>query len=165
MFSHMKWREFQSCGRNKRVKTWRVAQDGEWYVIEHGLLGGKMQTTRDRPGPKGREGTASHMTAEENCAFNIERLVRRKTEKGYVELSDDGVVPAATAQWNASLDFSKKLPKQFCPYKPIPERGLSVDELKTLCDEDRAIFTRKRDGECHLLVHHDDGWRIYSRRM
>lgn len=160
-------REFRAATRTGKTKVWSIGldeSDPEVYRIRYGQLDGKMQEKSDRPGPKGKEGTKSHMTASENCLFHMEREIRKKIEKGYVEYVDGNPIgPVATT----SIDFSKPLPKNFCPYKPLTEKRFSDKKHRELFRKGRAIYTVKRDGECHIAVHHTGGmgWRIYSRRM
>ncbi len=155
----MAWREFRFARSGKADLVWKIEQDGESYRTQHGQLDGAMQEFSDTPGPKGAEDTAAYVNALDNCAFHVAREIRKKTESGYIEYKDGQPL---TEQVDG-IDFEKALPKCFCGYKP--QTSIAPEALKKLHKKGQARYTRKYDGMCHLLVNHNDGWRVYTRRM
>ena len=160
------WREFHGTTRTGDTKVWMIRQDGDTYHVRHGKLGGKMQDTGGCPGPKGKVDASNYMDAVANCTFNMERLIRKKEEKGYVEQVDgQAKLSEHSAKTADTVDFSRPLPSNFCPHKPWSEKKLTAKKHEKIFKTGRARYTRKRDGECCLMVHHtgDLGWRIYTR--
>lgn len=156
----MNWREFRRKGRGKKAPLlWKIAQQGESYTTESGMLGGAMQTFSDTPGSKGKTGTKAFVTPKDNCTFHVSREIRKKTEKGYIEYVDGEPLTEAITE----IDPKKELPKNFCSYKP--QTSITESALRKLHAEGRARYTRKQDGMCHLAYHHPWGWEIYTRGM
>lgn len=154
----MNYREFK-IGKGNKVQIWKIAQDGESFTTEHGQENGKMQVFSDTPGDKGKPDTKGYVSAVDNAKFHVEREIRKKTEHGYIEYVDGRPVSEQITE----IDFKKFLPKNFCSYKP----QTSIDEkaLEKLHKTGKAFYTRKLDGQCHIAVHHEFGWEIYTRRM
>lgn len=151
-------REFRNKKGNK-VWIWKISQDGESYHTEHGLQDGKMQTFSDRPGDKGKPDTKAYVNALDNCKFHVSREIRKKEEHGYIEYVDGKPVKETVTE----ISPDKFLPKNFCSYKP--QTSIKDTTLQRLHKENRAKYTRKYDGMCHVAMHHTSGWEIYSRRM
>lgn len=155
----MKWREFRRKS-GKTIWYWKIVQDGDSYSTEHGQLDtDKPQTFSDTPGPKGKEETKAYVNALDNCAFHVEREIRKKEERGYIEYVDGEPV----SQEVTELDFNKCLPKNFCSYKP--QTSISESALVKIHKAGRARYTRKYDGMQHVCCKHPWGWEIYTRRM
>ena len=155
----MKSREFQRKS-GKAIWYWKIAQDGESYSTEHGQIGtDKPQTFSDTPGPKGKEDTKAYVNAVDNCAFHVEREVRKKEERGYIEYVNGEPLKEEVTE----LVFSKCLPKNFCSYKP--QTSITDAALAKIHDAGRARYTRKYDGMQHVCCKHPWGWEIYTRRM
>lgn len=152
-------REFRLI-KSGRTQVWSVGEvDDDTYCTEHGLLGGMLQRFEDRPGEKGKEATKAYVSPHDNMLFNIDREIRKKVENGYREFVDGGLLGARVDE----IDFSLPLPKHFCASKP--KSSIESAALEKLCSANRATFTRKVNGFCHVACHHTDGWHIYSRRM
>lgn len=153
------WQEYRLVKRG-RVQVWKIRQDGDFFVTQHGILDGGQQEFRDRPGEKGKAGTKAYLSAEDNCRFNIEREVRKKVENGYREWKDGEWVGEERKE---EILWDQPLPKNFCASKP----KTSIDETALLKLEahGRLLLSRKVNGFCHIAAHHQYGWRIYSRRM
>lgn len=147
--------------KGKKTWIWKIAQDGESYTTEHGLLDGAKQTFSDTPGPKGKVGTKAFVSAEDNATFNLKREIRKKIENGYIEYIDGQPVTKQIT----SIDFNEYLPKNFCPYKPMVTPDDNGATIKKIFKAGKARATRKRDGMNHILVHHTFGWEVYSRRI
>lgn len=152
------WREFHLVKQGK-THVWRIRQTNEEYVTEHGQMGGKFQTFTDKPGDKGKVGTKAYVDPIANTTFHVSREIREKTECGYREFVNGQLVGNVAT----SIDFNVQLPKNFCSYKP--KTSIEPSALKKLDDKHQILYTRKLDGQCHLAVHHTDGWKFYSRRM
>ncbi len=154
----MTWREFRFTS-GKKVLVWEICQNDESYETKHGQLNGAMQTFSDRPGDKGKENTKAYVNAIDNCTFHVEREIRKKIEKGYVEYLDGKSV----ADQVTELKFDQFLPKNFCSYKP--QTSIEEVTLQKIHKSGKARYSRKYDGMAHLAVHHTHGWEIYTRRM
>lgn len=155
-------REFRkTTGRGKKPQVWFIGKDKdpEVYVVRWGIIDGAQQETRDRPGSCGVEGHSDFQTPSEYAQFCIDREVRKKLEQGYVEY----VNGKPLSEVATTIDFSKPLPKNLCFYKP--QLKIEDEALEKLDKNNRAIWTLKRDGMCHIAVKHNNGWEIYSRRM
>ncbi len=155
----MSFREFKFNSGKSALLLWRIKQAGDTYIIEHGLEGGAMQTALDRPGPKGKEGSKAYLDGAANCLVHIEREIKKKIDKGYIEYIDGKPL---SIQIN-EIDFTKGLPKNFCGYKP--QTSIEDAALVKLHKSGKARYTRKYDGFCHIAAHLTTGWEIYSRRM
>ena len=151
------WQEYR---RDDRV--WKIRQDGEWFYTEHGKLDGAMQNTSDRPGPKGKVDSKAFVSAEDNAKFNVERQIRKKTESGYVLFDPTQAMGESTTE-PGTIDFSKRLPKNFTAYKP--QTSIEPAALEKLFHEKKARLTRKYDGQSFISCKHTYGWEIYTRRM
>jgi len=156
----MTWQEFRMKRTNGASPLlWMIKQDGERYYTQSGQLAGKMQKFSDVPGDKGKPDSKAYVNAIDNCAWHILREIRKKLEKGYIEYIDG----KPTEEQVTELDFDKCLPKNFCGYKP--QTDIKVAALAKLHKAGNARYSLKKDGMCHLAVHHSFGWEIYSRRM
>lgn len=153
------WREFQRKS-GKAQLYWKIRQDGESYTTEHGQVGTtNPQTFSDTPGPKGKEGTKAYVNAVDNCTFNMEREIRKKVEKGYVEYVNGQPLEEEITE----INFNKCLPKNFCTYKP--QTSISESALNKIHNAGNTHYSRKFDGMQHVACHHSWGWEIYTRRM
>lgn len=152
-------RQFRFKGKKSADLVWEIEQRGDTYITRHGILGGVIQEFSDRPGDKGKPGTKAYVDPESNCKFNLEREVRKKLEHGYVEYVNEEPV----AEQISSLDFAGFLPKNFAAYKP--QTSIEPVVLEKLHKTGQAFYSRKYDGFCHILVHQESGWEIYSRRV
>lgn len=154
------WREFRREGRGKNATlVWKIKQEGDTLITEHGQLDGAMQTFSDKPGDKGKPGTKAYLSPVDNCSFHVLREIRKKEEAGYSEFIDGKYVTEVAT----SIDFNKVLPKNFTGYKP--QTDISESTLEKIHKAGKARYTRKFDGQQHALVKHPWGWEIYSRRM
>lgn len=152
-------REFRFEGKKTAPLVWEITQNGDSYTTVHGMLEGAMQSFSDTPGPKGKPGTKAYVDAVANCSFNVDREIRKKTEHGYVEYVEGKPVSVQVNE----IDFNKTLPKNFSSFKP--QTDIEPKALEKLHKAGLARYTRKYDGMCHLMVHHPQGWRVYTRRM
>lgn len=157
------WREFRRESHSKKDKTlfWRIRQDKDSYTTEHWQGdGGAVQSFKDIPGDKGKPDTKAYMGAVDNATFSINREIRKKEEHGYVEYVDGN--PLTTIA--TSIDFSKPLPKNFCPLKP--QSSISDSAHEKIHKSGKARYSRKFDGFGTIFVFSDfGGWQAYSRRM
>jgi len=153
------WREFRFVRDGQADLVWMIKQDAESYFTRHGQLNGKFQEYSDTPGDKGKLGTKAYVDPVSNCTEHVVREIRKKTENGYVEYVD-GV---ATKKQASNVDFSNSLPKSFCSFKP--QTDIKKNALEKLHKRGLARYSRKRDGMCHIAVHHTTGWELYTRRM
>ena len=98
--------------------------------------------TADKPGPKGKRGTKAHVSAEDNAIFHMDRMIRKKTEEGYVEVGLDGnLLLGGSAD---EIDFTTELPKNLCFSKPR-----NTVTRKFIEEEDairNLLYTRKING-------------------
>jgi hypothetical protein len=135
------------------VTEWGAIKDGKRK--QHGK-------TKDRPGPKGKEGTKGWVSAQDNACFNSDRLIRKKVEEGYVEVGLDGrsLVGGSADE----IVHDQPLPKNLCFSKP--RNSISQKALLKLEQNDDLILTRKYNGM--MVIAHIDregDAHIYSRRM
>jgi len=155
----MNWREFRFVRKGKASLVWMIKQDRDSYSTRHGQYEGQMQEYSDIPGDKGKPGTKAYVDPVSNCVFHVEREIRKKTESGYVEYVDGKPIEKQVDK----ISFDEHLPKSFCSYKP--QTSIKHKQLQALHDKDLARYSRKRDGQCHLMVKHTWGWEIYTRRI
>lgn len=154
----MNWREFRLT-KNKRTQIWKIRQNGESYETEHGILDGAMQNFSDIPGDKGKPETKAYVNATDNCAFHISREIRKKIEHGYIEFVDGKLVSEQVNE----IVWDKPLPKNFCGYKP--QTSIEPKALEKIHAQGLARYSRKYNGMCHVAVHHQWGWEVYTRRI
>jgi predicted DNA-binding WGR domain protein len=147
----------------------------EWGAVTDGVKN-QHGTTKDRPGPKGKPGTKSFMNASDNACFNMDRMIRRKVEEGYVEIGLDGrpllggtiespqyTILPRYAEGDV-IDFSEGLPKNLCFSKP--KNTVSEKFIAKLEADDNLILTRKINGMMIVCQITDSGQpRLYTRRM
>jgi predicted DNA-binding WGR domain protein len=179
-------REFRQTHGRSGERYWSISfeappgQPPEVIVTKWGSIkeGAKKQhgETKDRPGPKGKTGTKAFMSASDNACFNMDRLIRRKVEEGYVEVGLDGrpliggvvekpeyTVLPLYAEGDV-IDFSKALPKNMCFSKP--KNTVSEKFIAKLEADDNLILTRKVNGMMVICQVTDSGApRLYTRRM
>jgi hypothetical protein len=169
-------REFRQTKGRTGLRYWQIGFEAppgkppEVIVTAWGAVtkeGKRKQhgTTKDRPGPKGKKGTKSHMTASENACFNMDRLIRKKMEEGYQEVGLDGrPLVGGPADEAAVIPFDDILPKNLCFSKPrntVPEKF-----VQTLEDKGNLLLTRKMNGM--MVIAQICGGatiRLYTRRM
>jgi predicted DNA-binding WGR domain protein len=141
----------------------------EWGAVKDGV---KKQhgKTKDRPGPKGKAGTKAFVSAADNACFNMDRLIRKKIEEGYVEVGLDGRPllggPVEDPQYDTGpvISFSKPLPKNLCFSKP--KNTVTDKFLAKLEAANNIILTRKINGMMVIAQIMSDGTsRLYTRRM
>ena len=179
-------REFRQKHGRSGERYWSISFEAppgvppEIIVTEWGavLKGIKKQhgKTKDRPGPKGKAGTKAFMDAAENACFNMDRMIRKKVEEGYVEVGLDGRPllggPIENPQYNVlprydeegAIDFSVALPKNLCFSKP--KNTVSEKLIAKLEADNNLILTRKINGMMVICQITDDGQpRLYTRRM
>ena len=143
------------------VTEWGAVKDGT--KKEHGK-------TKDRPGPKGKAGTKAFMDASANACFNMDRLIRKKIEEGYVEVGLDGRPllggPVENPQYDTGpeIPFDDILPKNLCFSKP--KNNVSPKFVAKLEADNDLILTRKINGMMTIAQIMNDGRpRLYTRRM
>jgi ATP-dependent DNA ligase len=154
----MTFREFQLT-KGKKTLIWKIKQEGEKYITQHGQIDGAQQEFSDIPGSKGKEGTKAYVNAVDNCTFHISREIRKKLENGYIEFIDG----KPTSIQVTSLDFNECLPKNFTGYKP--QTSIEPAALEKLYKAGKARITRKYDGNQVIVYKNKFGWDIYTRRM
>jgi len=173
-------REFRQTHGRSGERYWSISFEAppgimpEVIVTEWGAIknGAKKQhgKTKDRPGPKGKAGTKAFMSAADNACFNMDRLIRKKIEEGYVEIGLDGRPllggPVEDPQYDVGpiISFQQPLPKNLCFSKP--KNTVSEKFLAKLEADDNIILTRKINGMmiiAQILV--DGTSRLYTRRM
>jgi hypothetical protein len=155
-------REFRRKNRNGKDQVWTIeidSKDPAVYITRWGILNGKFQETRDRPGSCGVKSHSDYQTPDVYAIFCMNREIRKKTEGGYIEYINGKPV----SKHKDLIDFTKQLPKRLTFYKP--KKKISDKALKKLEDEGRIVWTLKRDGMCHITVKRNDNIEIYSRRM
>lgn len=127
--------------------------------------------TEDMPGPKGKENTKAWVSAEENALFVCERLIRKKTEEGYVEVGLDGrPLVGSPLESPSVINFAEPLPKNLCFSKPLNSikearaRKLFAVDPKTGLPG--VICTRKINGMMVIAQTSPTGKvLLYTRRM
>lgn len=141
----------------------------EWGAVKDGT---KKQhgKTKDRPGPKGKPGTRAFMSAADNASFNMDRLIRKKIEEGYIEAGLDGrpLLGGAVGIPQHNIDpvvaFNAPLPKNLCFSKP--KNTVSEKFIAKLEADNNLILTRKVNGMMIIAQIMVDGTsRLYTRRM
>ena len=152
------WREFRLI-KNKKVLVWKIRCENDTYYTESGQLGGKQQNFSDKPGEKGKIDTKAYVDAVSNAKWNMDREIRKKEEQGYIEFIDGKL----KSEMISSIDFEKYLPKNFTSYKP--QTDISESSLEKIHNAGLARYTRKYDGQMHVIVKNSRGFEIYSRRM
>lgn len=173
-------REFRQTHGRTGERYWMISfeappgQPPETIVTKWGAIknGEKKQhgETKDRPGPKGKRGTKSYMDAAANACFNMDRMIRKKIEEGYVEIGLDGRPlvggPVEDPQYDAgpTIPFDEPLPKNLCFSKPkntVPEKF-----VRKLEDNGNLILTRKINGMLVVAQIDEKGVPyLYTRRM
>jgi hypothetical protein len=159
-------REFRQHHGRGGERYWRIdfvdpeTITTEWGHVKDGVRG-KPNRTKDKPGPKGKEGTKAWMSAADNAVFSADRLIRKKLEEGYVEVGLDGNPLVGGAA--DSIDFTTAFPKNLCFSKP--RNTMSDSTIKKWDKAEDLVFTRKINGMMVIVQASEDGTRIYSRRM
>lgn len=173
-------REFRQKHGRTGERYWAISfeappgQPPEVIVTEWGAIkdGKKKQhgKTKDRPGPKGKPHTKAYVNAADNAAFNMDRLIRRKVEEGYVEVGLDGrplvggPVEDPVYDVGPSIPFDDYLPKNLCFSKP--KNTVSDKFIAKLEAADNLILTRKINGMMVIAQIMSDGdIMLYTRRM
>jgi ATP-dependent DNA ligase len=146
------FREFYTTARTGKVRLWRIAVNGNAVITEFGEVNGKLQRVTDLADAI-NVGKANYKSPEEVAEDLANRMILEKTRQGY----------ATTIPENSGtiIDF-KRLPEMLSFYKPMNTVKPALDKHIAA---GTAWFTRKHDGEMMVIVKHEDGVDIYSRRM
>lgn len=159
-------REFRQTHGRGAERYWMVDVRGikvtsQWGAINNGVHK-EHGNTADVPGHKGKPGTKSFVTAEDNAVELHDRMIRKKLEEGYVEVGMDGkpLIGGSADE----IDHKKSLPKNLCFSKP--KNGVTEKRIMKLDADKNLIYTRKMNGM--MVVAHimsDRNVKLYSRRM
>jgi ATP-dependent DNA ligase len=136
-----------------KIKQWSIWTVKERVFVEWGLEGGKLQTT-DYEAKGMNIGKSNETSPSEQAELEAKALVTKKSDEGYTE----GDI--ADSIKNTKIDWSKPLPKAFCPCKPINKLTAKFKK------NGEWIAQRKRNGHCLVLHSTEVGKKhLYSRRM
>jgi len=149
-------REFRNTSRTGAVRVWRIAVVGNEIHTQFGQLDGKMQDVVELGEPK-NVGRSNEMTAEQDATFQAERMILKKTRKGYVESGTE------TEESEVSIISAETLPTNLCFYKPF---NSVTAAMKQKIEQSEAWLLRKYDGEMMVIRKTLEGQcEMYSRRM
>jgi len=125
--------------------------------VSYGQLEGKQQTTFDIITSGVNEGKKNSTTALQQAYLEMERKIIVQKDDGYKNTIEE-------AKEKQTIDFSKPFPKELCFYKP--KNKIEDDKLADLEKNNKAIFTKKRDGQMFIVRSSDLGnIEIWSRKM
>lgn len=144
-------------GKIKEWKLWIEEQGVSGFPelwCEWGFSDGKKQTTRMVVSEGVNTGKANATTPLEQAKLLYERSLLSKMEDGYTE--EVGKIESKDIDWN------KPLPQELVFFKP--QNSIEDSKISKLESQNRAVYTVKRDGMCHI-VRKTDKVEIYSRRM
>lgn len=117
----------------KGWQIWKSWVEGEEVVTQWGVQNGKMQETRDTPGPKGKVGTKGYIDAKQSARDQIMRDISKKAREGYKLMNElSGWMKAgadseiAKYQTAADIDFNGPLPQNLCFSKPVNSIDLGI---------------------------------------
>lgn len=148
----MQRREFTQTSRTGKPRIWTIEVVGDRIFTSFGELGGKLQYVED-VGVRKNAGRANEISPEEDALQEAERQIRDKVRQGYSETG-----PGVDA-----IDWFAPLPINLRFYKP--DNSLSRSLIDRI-EEQRALFTRKREGEMTVIVKDGRGKvAVYSRTM
>jgi ATP-dependent DNA ligase len=149
-------REFRNTSRTGAVRVWRIAVHGNEVHTQFGQLDGKMQEVVEL-GERKNVGRANEMTAAEDAVLLAERMVLKKTRKGYVEAGEE------TEDVDVSIISAETLPTNLCFYKPFNSVTPTMQEK---IEQSKVWLLRKYDGEMMVIRKTLEGrCEMYSRRM
>lgn len=137
--------------RNGKVKVWSIALDGSTLTTSWGQEDGKMQSQDNPVKAKGREGTKSYKTPEEQAQIEYDRIIEKQLERGYVR-DKANLVDISDV---SGMNF-KELPTGFCPPKPI-KTPPSNATIAALIDNGNLRVFKKYDGARVLISFDEDG--------
>lgn len=155
------WREFRRQGARGQTEIFIVGvePDGRGYRIRRGRLGGEItESAIFEPGPEGRPGSPTWLSAEENCRLKVQARIHQicSQAKPFLEYIDGQLISPPETE----VSFAQRLSRAF--RTPKPTTVISQEHFRELCRENRARITRKYDGIGLTLVHHTFGWEIYT---
>lgn len=149
----MQKREFKQLSRTGKTRVWTIEVVGDEIRSAYGEEGGKMQTVVD-VGVRKNIGKVNEISAEDDAMYLAGRAILEKTRNGYRE---EGTERATRLDWNTDP------PESFRLFKP--DNTLSTT-LEKKAEQNKAWFSRKRDGEMLVVLKGPDGKvSIVSRRM
>jgi hypothetical protein len=144
--------QLYSLTTSGKIKTIILTTDGPKFISEWGILNGKMQKTTKVCIPM-NEGKSNESSPAEQAILEMKAKIKRKMESGYTEtLPKKGTTVVMTA---LELD---RLPKAFCPSKPISKCPSKVE------NNPKTYAQRKMNGNCLILVKSKEK-KVYSRGM
>jgi hypothetical protein len=147
----------------KGFQIWRSWVEGEEVVTQWGVQNGKVQETRDTPGPKGKAGTAAFVHAKQAARDQIMRDVGKKAREGYKLMNELSGWMKAGAEAEISkyqtadaIDFSGPLPQNLCFSKPVNsiDQGILLNMLAEEADiigGPKIIWTVKVNGMGYVV--------------
>jgi hypothetical protein len=128
----------------KSWQIWRSWVEGEEVVTQWGVQNGKMQETRDTPGPKGKVGTKGYVDSKQSARDHIMRAISKKAREGYKLLNELSGWMKAGAEAEISkyqtaeiVDFAGPLPQNMSFSKPVNsiDHGVLLNMLGQQCTE------------------------------
>lgn len=138
------------------TKTWTIERKGFVLNTTWGIVGGKMQSTRDVIDGVNL-GKANEITPEDQAALTMDRRVKKKRDDGYVDNVDD------VGKAGAAIELSQ-LSTSFAPAKPIS--SVEHDQIREWHTAGNIVIQRKLDGQRHFIVKDEnDKVTIWSRKM
>lgn len=154
--------QLNRIGNMNEWKVWieEVGADGfpELWV-EFGVIDGAKQRTFSTISEGKNIGKINETTTIQQAILELERKVVEQKECGYYDSIEE-----ANKNKNLDVDFSERLPKQLCFYKP--KNSCDAAKISKLEKTNRAVFTVKRDGQMAVVRKTEKfGVEIYSRRM
>lgn len=163
--SHIEMRQHTKRG----WQLWRSWVEGEEIVTQWGIVGGRLQETRDTPGPKGKPASGGYVDARQAARDQLMRDIGKQAHKGYLlenELSGwlakgahKEIDKYKTSQ---EIDFDGPLPQNCCFSKPVNsiDHGLLVNMLAETADViggPKIVWTVKVNGMGHIVSKDRDG--------
>lgn len=128
-----------------KLRTWSVEARGRFITTQFGEVGGVIQTVVDEGKYKNR-GASNEVTPEQDAINEARRAVLKKVREGY---SVDPREDQDQIWWAEGI-----LPQGLRFYKPDNTMGATLEKL---VEGNKALMTRKRDGEMTVIVKWADG--------
>lgn len=139
-----------------KIKVWTCSLKGNAITTIWGYEDGAKQETTDIVKEGKNIGKANETTPAEQAEFEWSRRIRLKKETGYNETLI--VVNSDNINWDTG-----QLPDSFAPAKPAT--SIEPNKEMEMVKQGLARYTRKWNGQRGFIVRHNNGVRIYSRRM
>lgn len=138
-----------------KIKFLDITTKGATLITTWGMLDGKTQTVK-KICKKLNVGKSNETSAAEQAILEMEAKIELKKKEGYARKKPS--LKKETMAANLNLD---KLPRGFCPSKPIGQEQCP----EAVLNDETTYGQRKHNGHCLIFTAGEKTRKVHTRRM